>query len=127
LTLDGATLGVVVCNLEKMMHRSNNKAKVSVFLKQGDLLLGTLDMQDVDMFWWICTFTATSAFASIKPLFDEHAQLRKKAMTQGEKIANAERDARERIGALGLHLEIDGAKIRRFLIYIDGRDAGVRY
>jgi hypothetical protein len=48
-------------------------------------------------------------------------------MTQGEKIANAERDARERIGALGLHLEIDGAKIRRFLIYIDGRDAGVRY
>ncbi|MGI8854632.1 MAG: hypothetical protein ACR2JW_02685 [Thermomicrobiales bacterium] len=110
-----------------MGNSSGEKSNMRILLMDGNIVLGSLAVLDVDMFWCECTFQATPAFQSVRRLFDEHARLRRAATTPDKEVQAAERDAREHIAALGLHLQIDGAVIRRFLIYIDGMDAGIRW
>jgi hypothetical protein len=44
-------------------------------LRKGDILLGTLTLNDVDMFWLYCSFIPTPAFEPFKPFFTQEYRL----------------------------------------------------
>jgi hypothetical protein len=67
-------------------------------LKRGEVLIGTLYVEDTDFPWVICRFEPTSAFTPFRPLFDEDIRV-----GDTEDIEAWDR-AYEAIAALGLQL-----------------------
>jgi len=92
-------------------------------LKRGEILLGTLQVRNLDMPWVICAFEATEAFDDVRSLFDEELKMvDKDDMDDWEK-------AYQRIEELGLVLvDVEGGKsITEFLLHVHGNEARFRY
>jgi hypothetical protein len=87
-------------------------------LVQGETVLGTLTYNDVDFPWVNCTFVATPAFISVKPLFDAelHAaeddweQIYTQILSLGLQLVNQERN--QCIDTFLLHIEDTWASFR---------------
>ncbi|KAA0254431.1 MAG: hypothetical protein EDM79_20875 [Chloroflexi bacterium] len=96
---------------------------LTLHLKQGDIVLGTLKETDNDFPWRYCTFTPTDAFQSVKPLFD-----RAREQVEAEEWEQFDK-AYQQIEALGLRLvdPLSGDEIREFLLHIEGDSASFRY
>jgi hypothetical protein len=95
-------------------------------LKQGELLLGTLETTDLDQPWVICKFTPTPAFEAVKPLFDAELEL---IEGSDDLEIDAWEMAYSRIDELGLQLvPVNGEpSISEFVLHIDGSEAWFRY
>lgn len=92
-------------------------------LKQGDTLLGSLEVQELDFPWVRGVFIPTVAFDAVKHLFERELQLLEDEAWDEWEVVYAE------ITALNLRL-VDLASeqvIDEFLLHIDGRDAWFRY
>ncbi|MFH8789126.1 hypothetical protein [Streptomyces roseoverticillatus] len=92
-------------------------------LRQGDRLVGTLTLAEIDMFWSDCRFDPAPGWEGLRPLF---AALRD-AWVRGDEDAALAAD--EAIHAEGLILVPDGGgdPITDFLIRINGETARFRY
>src|SRR3954471_24072963 len=95
-------------------------------LKQGELLLGTLIVDDIDQPWFMCNFVATPDFEAIRPLFD--AEL---AIIEGSDDLDVVKweEAWSPIEALGLQLipAETGTALGDFLLHIQGDKAWFTY
>jgi hypothetical protein len=95
-------------------------------LRRAEVLLGTLQVVDVDQPWVICTFAPTNAFDEFRPLFDHELEL-----IEGSDNLDAEtwEEAYSHIDELGLQLvPVSGATpITEFLLHIEGSEARFRY
>ena len=91
-------------------------------LKQGELLIGTLYVEDTDFPWVICRFEPTTAFAPCRPLFDEDIRV------GDTKDVQAWDRAYDAIAALGLQLiaKESGADWGNFLLHIQANTAWFR-
>jgi hypothetical protein len=91
-------------------------------LKQDDVLLGKLEVSELDFPWIICKFQPTEDFVRVKSLFDEELQLVNDADSEWEQ-------AYEKILALDLQLIDVRSKsiIVDFLLHIEDDTAWFRY
>lgn len=99
---------------------------------QGDTLLGTLTVTDLDQPWFLCLFAPEAAFEAVRPLFDAElavGEAEDHARSIGVNIGiDAWESAYQNIEALGLRLVPDvGETIDHFLLHINGAEAWFRY
>ncbi|WP_282202409.1 hypothetical protein [Kitasatospora fiedleri] len=92
-------------------------------IKRGDGLIGTLVLEEVDMFWTDCRFVPSPGWENLRPLFEALRD----AWRTGDTDAAVEAD--EAIHAVGLVLvPMDGgAPLTKFLLRINGNKARFRY
>ncbi|MER7312071.1 MULTISPECIES: hypothetical protein [Streptomyces] len=92
-------------------------------LRQDDRLVGTLTLEEIDMFWSDCHFEPAPAWDDLRPLFDASRD----AWVRGDEEAALAAD--EAIHAEGLILVPDegGDPITDFLIRINGETARFRH
>lgn len=82
---------------------------------RGDTLLGTLEIDDADQPWLLCSFTPAPAFDEVRALFEE------------DNRTIAPSPAFDRIQALGLRLVAVNGESDMFILHIDGERASFRY
>ncbi|MBL7495275.1 hypothetical protein I6A84_25920 [Frankia sp. CNm7] len=92
-------------------------------LRQGDRLVGTLTLEEIDMFWSDCHFEPAPAWEDLRPLFAAS----RAAWGRGDEQAALAAD--EAIFAAGLILVPNGGgdPITEFLIRIDEETARFRH
>ncbi|MER7845865.1 hypothetical protein ABTZ03_18165 [Kitasatospora sp. NPDC096077] len=93
-----------------------------MLLKQGDTVLGTITIDDLDMPWWHGHFRPTPAFEPIRPFFDATRRAFKAAddRTIGAALGAIKslalviepEDGTEPITAFLLHIEGDRMRLR---------------
>ncbi|AJF70497.1 hypothetical protein [Streptomyces vietnamensis] len=98
-------------------------AEKSWQLRQDDRLVGTLTLEEIDMFWSDCRFEPAPAWDDLRPLFAASRD----AWVRGDEEAALAAD--EAIHAEGLILVPDegGDPITDFLIRINGETARFRH
>ncbi|QKW05361.1 hypothetical protein HUT18_02190 [Streptomyces sp. NA04227] len=91
-------------------------------LKRGDLLMGTLTLAGVDMFWTDCRFEPASAWETVRPLFEASHD----AWERGDEDSALAAD--EAIAEAGFVLVPGdgGAAITDFLLRVSGKNARFR-
>lgn len=91
-------------------------------LRKGDVLIGTLDVYDQDMFWFSAHFIPTPEFESYEAIFSEGRALVNKDDNSdwGQWVRN--------INSFGLHLIrlYNKATASEFILYINKDDSGFR-
>ncbi len=95
---------------------------MELYLKQNDVLLGTLRSYDSDFPWINCKFEPSQAFQLVKPLFDEELKL------LDEEDWEKYDEAYSLISALNLELInlSEGKVTTDFLLHIQGDEAWFR-
>ncbi len=91
-------------------------------LRQGDKLVGRLQVYDIDPPWYSARFEPTADFAAYRPLFAAGSALR----TGEDPDAWAAWLARVREVGLSLIRLADGATTSDFILYVDGSEADFR-
>jgi hypothetical protein len=92
-------------------------------LSQGDQLVGTLLLEEVDMFWTDCRFEPGPGWAALRPLFDTSRD----AWRRGDEEAALVADESIHTAGLVLVPEGGGDPITDFLIRINGQRARFRF
>lgn len=95
-------------------------------LRRGEVLLGHLDVDYVDQPLFICTFTPSATFESLRLLFDTDARL---ISNQNRNAADEEalRGVMEQIRCLDLRIIGLNGEADDFVLHIDGKRAWFSY
>ncbi|MFF3127380.1 hypothetical protein ACFVRD_34940 [Streptomyces sp. NPDC057908] len=98
-------------------------AEESWQLRQGDRLIGTLTLEEIDMFWSDCHFDPAAAWEDLRPLFAASRD----AWDRGDEEAALAADEAIHVAGLTLVPNGGGEPITDFLIRIDGETARFRH
>ncbi|MBD2828088.1 hypothetical protein [Streptomyces californicus] len=92
-------------------------------LRQGERLVGTLTLEEADMFWSDCHFAPGPAWEAVRPLF----AAARDAWSRGEEEAAVAADEAIHAEELALVPADGGEPITDFLIRIAGETARFRH